>query len=165
MNNCRKLREALGLTMNEMARKINMANSTLKLYENGGSVTDRTISKLTEFFGVTKKQLEGISAIDIKAWVEAKKGCPAPEKAEQPKMNEPLRLHQLGIKQVIKTSHSAVSHYLKEGWILLDTMPMKEEDDGFFCLIGNPDIWSQEDFERVKRKNTKHPQSYWLNER
>lgn len=176
MNICKELREAMNLTVTGCAKKMGVAVPTLKLYENGGDVTDRTIAKIADFFDVTVAQLEGKETLNIPLWkrkmdlVEAEKEQASSEQsvsndvagASVGIIQQPA-LYQMGIVQVIKTSHAAVNYYLEEGWILLDTAPMKDEDDdGFFCLIGNTEFWSQQDFERVKKKNNVVQKSYWM---
>lgn len=170
MNISKELREAMGLTVSGCAKQMSMAVSTLKFYENGGGVTARSVEKIAAFFGVSVEQLEGKEPLNVALWAmknrleEDEKEQEEQEQEEQavPALPQQLSIHQLGIKQIVKTSHAAVNYYLEEGWILLDTTPMKQEDEGFFCLIGNTEIWSNEDFERIKNKNSKPPKSYWM---
>lgn len=172
MNISKKLREALGESLSGCAKQMGTAISTLKLYENGGTVTDKTKEKIAGYFNVTVEQLEGREPLNIELWAMRQKLSKQEQKLEPapivaPKitpidLSRPPALCNMGIVQVIKTSHAAVNFYLEEGWILLDTAPMKDDDNGFFCLIGNTDVWSQEDFERVKRKNKASQKSYWM---
>ncbi len=165
MNISKELRETMELTVSGCAKQIGMAATTLKLYENGGGVSARSVEKIATFFGVSVEQLEGKEPLNIELWAMKNKLEEAEKEQEDqtvPSFPQQLPIHQLGIKQVVKTSHAAVNYYLEEGWILLDTTPMKQEDEGFFCLIGNTEIWTQQDFERIKNKNTKSPKSYWM---
>ena len=164
MNICKDLREALGLTISALSKESKMASATLKFYENGGGVTQRSIDKLADFFGVTSDELEGKKSLDIEAWLKRKNIQQAKPECAATSMpviyrQEP-ELHQRGIVQVIKTSHSVATFYLEEGWILLDTAPMKDES-GFYCLLGSTVKYNSEDFARLKGKIPK-AKGYWM---
>lgn len=58
MKKIRELRKQRKLTMKELGEKINVAESTVSLYENGKRQPDfETIKKLADFFGVTTDYL------------------------------------------------------------------------------------------------------------
>lgn len=60
-------------------------------------------------------------------------------------------LHQLGIVQVIRVTHTAANNYLMNGWILLDTRPAGDSDELFYCLLGSRRYVSSKEFEQIKR--------------
>lgn len=164
MNICKDLREALGLTVSALSKESKMSMNTLRLYEAGGGITSKSIAKLSAYFEVSADELEGKKALDIDAWIKSKniqQAKPECAAATMPVIyrQEP-ELHQRGIVQVIKTSHSVATFYLEEGWILLDTAPMKDES-GFYCLLGSTVKYNSEDFARVKGKIPK-AKGYWM---
>ena len=167
MNICKQLREALGLTIGGLAKESKMASTTLKFYETGGSVTQRSIEKLAAFFGVEPDELAGHKSFDIDAWIKTRSADQSDK--EEPASLAPVihrqepALHQRGIVQVIKTSNAAANYYLAEGWILIDTMPMKD-DEGFYCLLGSTKPFDYEDFQNVKNKKASKAKGYWMNQ-
>ncbi|MBR5172298.1 MAG: helix-turn-helix transcriptional regulator [Phascolarctobacterium sp.] len=165
MNICKQLREALGLTIGGLAKESKMASTTLKFYETGGSVTQRSVEKLAAFFGVEPDELAGHKSFDIDAWIKTRSAdqSDAEESASLTPViqrQEP-ELHQRGIVQLIRVSSAAANYYLAEGWILLDTAPMKNEE-GFYCLLGSTKVLSSEEFASIKSKKAPRAKGYWM---
>ena len=166
MNICKQLREAMGLTIGGLAKESKMASTTLKFYENGGSVTQRSVEKLAAFFEVTPDELDGKQPLDINAWLKKRNKNEVAEISEPESRTVEINrqapeLHQRGIVQVIKTSNNAANYYLEEGWILLDTTPMKD-GEGFYCLLGSTKAYSPEEFQGIKSKKTPKAKGYWM---
>lgn len=169
MNICRDLREALGYTVTELARKASMGTPTVTMIEGGMNVSERTWIKLADFFKVSVPELKGEAELDVDRWIkqvtekvvaEEPINNVAPVEEQLPEaLSKPVGLYQLNIQHVIKVSTSAVNHYLQNGWILLDTM---SKDGVFYCLVGNTKFYHQEDFDKMKGLSPKRPTAYWM---
>ena len=66
----KRLRQELGLTQEELAKKLNITRKSISAYETGRATpTPEMLKVIAEFFNVTTDYLLGISKINMDAYV------------------------------------------------------------------------------------------------